>query len=36
MRYTSGRELLTDAEFTGYLNRAASMAPGDLLSWLRR
>lgn len=32
----AGRELLTDAEFSHYLNRAAMMAPADLLTWLHR
>jgi hypothetical protein len=32
----AGRELLTDAEFAHYLDRAATMAPPDLLTWLHR
>ena len=32
----AGRELLTDAEFARYLDRAATMAPPDLLIWLHR
>ena len=32
----AGRELLTEAEFTHYLDRAADMAPLDLLAWLHR
>jgi aryl sulfotransferase len=32
----AGRELLTAAEFEHYLDRAAGMAPPDLLAWLHR
>jgi aryl sulfotransferase len=32
----SGRETLTDAEFAHYLERAAAVAPADMLSWLHR
>jgi aryl sulfotransferase len=32
----AGRELLTDEEFARYLDRAATMAPDDLLTWLHR
>jgi aryl sulfotransferase len=32
----AGRELLTDAEVAHYLDRAATMAPPDLLTWLHR
>ena len=32
----AGRELLTDAEFEHYQERAASLAPPDLLAWLHR
>jgi aryl sulfotransferase len=32
----AGRELLSGAEFAHYLDRAATMAPPDLLSWLHR
>jgi hypothetical protein len=32
----AGRELLTDAEFAHYEQRAAVMAPADLLEWLHR
>lgn len=32
----AGRELLTDAEFAQYENRAADLAPEDLLTWLHR
>ena len=32
----AGRELLTEAEFAHYRNRAATMAPADLLTWLHR
>jgi aryl sulfotransferase len=32
----AGRELLSDAEFARYLDRAATMAPPDLLAWLHR
>jgi aryl sulfotransferase len=32
----AGRELLTKAEFAHYLDRAAGMAPPDLLAWLHR
>ena len=32
----AGRELLTDAEFAHYLDRAATIAPPDLLTWLHR
>jgi hypothetical protein len=35
-RSGAGRELLTDAEFAHYLDRAATMAPADLLTWLHR
>jgi aryl sulfotransferase len=35
-RSGAGRELLTDAEFGHYLDRAAALAPSDLLSWLHR
>jgi len=30
----AGRDVLTDAEFTHYLDRVATMAPADLLAWL--
>jgi hypothetical protein len=30
----AGRELLTDAEFAHYLDRAAGLAPPDMLAWL--
>jgi aryl sulfotransferase len=30
----AGRELLTDAEFAHYLDRAAQLAPPDMLTWL--
>jgi aryl sulfotransferase len=32
----AGRELLTDAELAHYEQRAAAMAPADLLEWLHR
>jgi len=32
----AGRELLSDAEFAHYLDRAGSLAPPDLLTWLHR
>jgi aryl sulfotransferase len=32
----AGRELLTDAEFAHYLDRAAQLAPPDMLTWLNR
>ncbi len=32
----AGREILTDAEFAHYLDRAATLAPADLLTWLHR
>ncbi len=32
----AGRELLTPEEFAGYENRAAQLAPQDLLAWLNR
>ena len=32
----AGLELLSDAEFAHYLDRAATMAPDDLLVWLHR
>jgi aryl sulfotransferase len=32
----AGRELLSDEEYAGYLARAASSAPPDLLKWLHR
>jgi hypothetical protein len=32
----AGRELLTDAEFAHYEDRAGGMAPADLLKWLHR
>ena len=32
----AGRELLTDEEFARYLERAATLAPADLLTWLHR
>ena len=32
----AGRELLTDVEFARYLERAAELAPPDLLTWLHR
>jgi aryl sulfotransferase len=32
----AGRELLTDAELERYLERAAELAPADLLAWLHR
>jgi hypothetical protein len=32
----SGRELLTADEYAGYLDRAADLAPADLLAWLHR
>jgi aryl sulfotransferase len=32
----SGRDLLTDAEFAHYRQRAARLAPADLLAWLHR
>ena len=32
----AGRELLTEAEVVHYEQRAAAMAPPDLLSWLHR
>jgi aryl sulfotransferase len=35
-RSGAGRELLTDAEFAHYEDRARSMAPDDLLTWLHR
>jgi hypothetical protein len=35
-RSGAGRELLTDAEFAHYEDRAHSMAPEDLLTWLHR
>jgi aryl sulfotransferase len=35
-RSGAGRELLTDAEFAHYEDRARSMAPEDLLTWLHR
>lgn len=31
-----GREVLTDEEFGGYLDRAAALAPADMLAWLHR
>jgi aryl sulfotransferase len=31
-----GQELLTDAEFARYQERAAMLAPADLLTWLHR
>jgi aryl sulfotransferase len=30
----AGREVLTEAEYAGYLARAAELAPADLLTWL--
>jgi aryl sulfotransferase len=35
-RSGAGRELLTDTEFAGYLDRAAKLAPPDMLTWLHR
>ena len=35
-RSGAGRELLTDAELAHYEQRAATMAPPDLLAWLHR
>jgi aryl sulfotransferase len=35
-RSGAGRELLTDAEFAHYEDRARSIAPEDLLTWLHR
>ena len=35
-RSGAGRELLTGAEFAHYEERAATMAPRDLLAWLNR
>jgi hypothetical protein len=35
-RSGAGRELLTDAELAHYRQRAATMAPPDLLAWLHR
>jgi aryl sulfotransferase len=35
-RSGAGREMLTEAEFDRYLERAARLAPPDLLSWLHR
>jgi aryl sulfotransferase len=35
-RSGAGRELLTDAELAHYQQRAATMAPPDLLAWLHR
>lgn len=35
-RSGAGRELLTDEQFAHYEQRAATMAPPDLLSWLHR
>jgi aryl sulfotransferase len=35
-RSGAGREMLTEAEFDRYLQRAAQLAPPDLLSWLHR
>ncbi len=32
----AGRELLTEAEFAHYLDRTATMAPDDMLTWLHR
>ena len=32
----AGREMLTDAQFAHYLDRAASLAPPDMLAWLHR
>jgi len=32
----AGRELLTDQEYASYLDRAATMAPPDLMAWLHR
>jgi hypothetical protein len=32
----AGRELLTDEEYAAYLDRAAKLAPPDLLTWLHR
>jgi len=32
----AGRELLTDKEYAAYLDRAAKLAPPDLLTWLHR
>jgi aryl sulfotransferase len=32
----SGREVLTEAEFAAYEERAATLAPADLLAWLHR
>jgi hypothetical protein len=32
----SGRELLTPEEYAHYLDRAAGLAPPDLLTWLNR
>ena len=32
----AGRELLTDADYAHYLDRAAQLAPPDLLTWLHR
>jgi aryl sulfotransferase len=32
----AGRELLTDEEYAAYLDRAAKLAPPDLLAWLHR
>jgi aryl sulfotransferase len=32
----AGRELLTSAEFDRYRDRAAQLAPPDLLAWLHR
>jgi hypothetical protein len=35
-RSGAGRELLTDGQFAHYEQRAATMAPPDLLAWLHR
>jgi len=32
----AGRELLTDQEYASYLDRAAKLAPPDLVAWLHR
>ncbi len=32
----AGREVLTDAEFAHYLDRASALAPPELLTWLHR
>ena len=35
-RSGAGRETLSEAELAGYCERAAQLAPADLLAWLHR